>query len=86
MAAVGFWSVRQNTTLKNSTPLFVIGGMILGAALAWGGLSLPGVETGISLSSNTGRHSDCHIGQAAHCSGRFTGCGVYGVSWFCPWG
>jgi len=24
--------------------------MILGAALAWGGLSLPGVETGISLS------------------------------------
>jgi urease accessory protein len=50
MAAIGFWSVRQNATLKNSTPLFVIGGMILGAALAWGGLSLPGVETGISLS------------------------------------
>jgi urease accessory protein len=50
MAAIGFWSVRQNATLKNSTPLFVIGGMILGAAMAWGGLSLPGVETGISLS------------------------------------
>ncbi|WP_227499001.1 HupE/UreJ family protein [Marinobacter sp. ELB17] len=34
MAAIGFWSVRQNATLKNSTPLFVIGGMILGAAMA----------------------------------------------------
>ncbi|MBQ0832845.1 HupE/UreJ family protein [Marinobacter sp.] len=50
MAAIGFWSVRQSTTLKNSTPLFVIGGMILGAAIAWGGMSLPGVETGIALS------------------------------------
>lgn len=50
MAAIGFWSVRQSATLKNSTPLFVIGGMILGAGLAWGGLSLPGVETGIAFS------------------------------------
>ncbi|MDO6442885.1 HupE/UreJ family protein [Marinobacter sp. 2_MG-2023] len=50
MAAIGFWSVRQSTTMKNSTPLFVIGGMILGAAIAWGGMSLPGVETGIALS------------------------------------
>tara|TARA_R110002095_G_scaffold118812_1_gene103529 strand:- start:1632 stop:2210 length:579 start_codon:yes stop_codon:yes gene_type:complete len=50
MAAIGFWSVRQSATLKNSTPLFVIGGMILGAAIAWGGMSLPGVETGIALS------------------------------------
>ncbi|MFT7339031.1 MAG: urease accessory protein [Marinobacter maritimus] len=50
MAAIGFWSVRQSATLKNSTPLFVIGGMILGAGIAWGGLSLPGVETGIALS------------------------------------
>lgn len=50
MAAIGFWSVRQSATLKNSTPLFVIGGMVVGAAIAWGGLSLPGVETGISLS------------------------------------
>ncbi|WP_298448844.1 HupE/UreJ family protein [uncultured Marinobacter sp.] len=50
MAAIGFWSVRQSATLKNGTPLFVIGGMILGAAIAWGGLSLPGVETGIALS------------------------------------
>ncbi|SFM67153.1 HupE/UreJ family protein [Marinobacter zhejiangensis] len=50
MAAIGFWSVRQSTTLKNATPAFVIGGMILGAVLAWGGLSLPGVETGITFS------------------------------------
>jgi urease accessory protein len=50
MASIGFWSVRQNATLKNSTPLFVIGGMILGAVLAWSGMSLPGLETGISLS------------------------------------
>jgi len=50
MAAIGFWSVRQSATLKNSTPLFVIGGMVVGAAIAWGGLSLPGVETGIALS------------------------------------
>jgi urease accessory protein len=50
MAAIGFWSVRQSATLKNSTPLFVTGGMVVGAGIAWGGLSLPGVETGISLS------------------------------------
>ena len=50
MAAIGFWSARQSATLKNSTPLFVIGGMVVGAGIAWGGLSLPGVETGISLS------------------------------------
>jgi urease accessory protein len=50
MAAIGFWSARQSTPMKNATPAFVIGGMILGATLAWGGLSLPGVETGITLS------------------------------------
>ncbi len=50
MAAIGFWSVRQSNTMKQVTPLFVIGGMILGAGIAWVGMSLPGVETGISLS------------------------------------
>jgi urease accessory protein len=50
MAAIGFWSVRQGNTMKKITPLFAIGGMILGAGIAWGGMSLPGVETGISLS------------------------------------
>jgi urease accessory protein len=46
----GLWSVRQNATPKNSIQLFVIGEMILGAAIAWGGTSLPGAETCISLS------------------------------------
>ncbi|GAA3565789.1 HupE/UreJ family protein [Marinobacter xestospongiae] len=50
MAAIGFWSVRQSKLMKNATPAFVVGGMILGAALAWGGLGLPGVETGITFS------------------------------------
>ena len=50
MAAIGFWSVRQSTVMKNATPLFVVGGMVLGAGLAWGGMSLPGVETGITFS------------------------------------
>ncbi|TDT37015.1 urease accessory protein [Halospina denitrificans] len=50
MAAIGFWSVRQNTLMKNATPAFVLGGMVLGAGLAWGGLALPGVETGIGVS------------------------------------
>ena len=50
MAAIGFWSVRQSNTMKQITPLFVIGGMILGAGIAWAGMSLPGVETGITFS------------------------------------
>ncbi|MBQ0832984.1 HupE/UreJ family protein [Marinobacter sp.] len=50
MAAIGFWSIRQNTTMKNGAPLFVVGGMVLGAAIAWGGVSLTGVETGIAMS------------------------------------
>mgnify|MGYP005844871989 CR=1 FL=1 len=50
MAAVGFWSVRQGNLMKNATPLFVVGGMILGAGIAFAGIALPGVETGIVLS------------------------------------
>lgn len=50
MAAIGFWSARQSVTMKNATPLFVVGGMILGACLAVAGIGLPGVETGIVLS------------------------------------
>jgi urease accessory protein len=49
MAAIGFWSVRQSATLKNSTPLFLIGGMILGAGIGFSGMPIPGVETGIAL-------------------------------------
>lgn len=50
IAAIGFWSVRQSKTLRNATPLFVIGGMVLGAMLAWTGLTMTGVETGITFS------------------------------------
>ncbi|MFL1405850.1 HupE/UreJ family protein [Marinobacter sp. M1N3S26] len=50
MAAIGFWSVRQGNVMKNATPLFVVGGMILGAGIAFAGIALPGVETGIVLS------------------------------------
>lgn len=50
MAAIGFWSMRQSTAMKRGTPLFVVGGMVVGAAIAVGGVSLAGVETGIALS------------------------------------
>lgn len=50
MAAIGFWSIRQSATMKRGTPLFVVGGMIVGAALAWSGLNFIGVETGIAMS------------------------------------
>ena len=46
---------RRDGDVRRVGPLhaaaaFVIGGMVLGAALAWGGQSLPGVETGITFS------------------------------------
>ncbi len=50
MAAIGFWSIRQNTGMKRGAPLFVVGGMVIGAAIAWSGISLAGVETGIAMS------------------------------------
>jgi urease accessory protein len=51
MAAIGFWSVRQSGTMKNITPVFVVGGMILGAGIAFAGFSMPGVETGVAFSA-----------------------------------
>lgn len=50
MAAIGFWSIRQSTAMKRGTPLFVVGGMVLGAAIAWAGVSMVGVEIGIAMS------------------------------------
>ncbi|GAB2796629.1 HupE/UreJ family protein [Halomonas shantousis] len=52
MLAIGLWSVRQAGVSRRFMPLLVLGGMWLGAALAWGGLglALPGVETGIAMS------------------------------------
>lgn len=50
MLAVGLWSVRQEGSLRRCMPLLMLAGMWGGAALAWGGLAVPGVETGIALS------------------------------------
>lgn len=50
MAAIGFWSIRQGTGMQRGAPLFVVGGMLVGAAIAWSGISLAGVETGIAMS------------------------------------
>ncbi|MHB0774421.1 HupE/UreJ family protein [Halomonas sp. WWR20] len=50
MLAVGLWSARQAGVQRRFMPLLVLSGMWLGAALAWGGLALPGVETGIAMS------------------------------------
>ncbi|MDR5902434.1 MULTISPECIES: HupE/UreJ family protein [Halomonas] len=50
MAAIGVWSVRQGPLMRRGAPLFMIGGMLLGAMLALGGVALPGVEAGIIAS------------------------------------
>jgi urease accessory protein len=50
LSAIGLWSARQARPLGRAVPGLAALGMLLGAGLAWGGLSLPGVETGISLS------------------------------------
>lgn len=50
MGAIGFWSIRQSPTLKRGIPIFVVGGMIVGAGMAWAGISLAGIETGIAMS------------------------------------
>lgn len=50
MAAIGLWSIRQSTTMKRGTPLFVIGGMLAGAGIAMVGFGVPGVEAGITFS------------------------------------
>ncbi|WP_048305847.1 HupE/UreJ family protein [Halomonas sp. PR-M31] len=50
MLAVGVWGVMQGGYQRRFTPLMVLGGMWLGAGLAWAGMNLTGVETGIALS------------------------------------
>ncbi|WP_148255115.1 HupE/UreJ family protein [Aidingimonas lacisalsi] len=50
MLTIGLWSVRQGVTFRRWSPAAVLGGMWVGAGLAWGGMALPGVETGIALS------------------------------------
>jgi len=50
MLAIGAWSLRQPGRPGRVTPLLAVAGLLLGAGLAWGGLSLPGVEVGIAFS------------------------------------
>ncbi|MBZ9557117.1 MULTISPECIES: HupE/UreJ family protein [unclassified Modicisalibacter] len=50
MVAIGLWSVRQSSTLRRVMPLLIALGMIAGAALAWAGVPLVGVEFGIASS------------------------------------
>ncbi|WP_136255035.1 HupE/UreJ family protein [Onishia niordana] len=49
LLAIGLWSARQSRPLGRAVPGLAALGMLLGAALVWAGLSLPGVETGIAL-------------------------------------
>ncbi|WP_205599125.1 HupE/UreJ family protein [Halomonas faecis] len=50
MLAIGIWSLRQPGLLGSVTPILAVAGMLLGAGMAWGGASLPGVEFGIAIS------------------------------------
>lgn len=50
LAAIGLWSVKQASPAYKWTPVMGAVGMILGAAMAWTGMSLFGVETGIATS------------------------------------
>lgn len=50
MLAIGLWSVRPGGSPGRAVPWLVALGMLLGAGLAWGGMRVPGIETGIALS------------------------------------
>lgn len=50
MLAVGLWSLRQSRAFSRVAPILAAGGMLLGAGLAWVGMTLPGVEFGIGMS------------------------------------
>lgn len=50
MAAIGFWSIRQGAAMKRSAPILVVIGMLSGAFIAWGGISIVGAEVGIAMS------------------------------------
>ncbi len=50
MLAIGLFSLRQSAAMGRAVPLLAMGGMLLGAGLAWAGVALPGVEFGIAMS------------------------------------
>jgi urease accessory protein len=50
MIAVGLWAAQQGGRAMWAVPAAFVGAMMLGGGLAWAGLSLPHVETGIAAS------------------------------------
>jgi len=50
MLAIGLWAAQQGGRALWAVPAAFVGAMILGGGLAWSGLALPQVETGIAAS------------------------------------
>ncbi|WP_461575721.1 HupE/UreJ family protein [Thiobacillus sp.] len=50
MIAVGLWAAQQGGRALWAVPAAFVGAMVLGGGLAWSGIALPHVETGIALS------------------------------------
>jgi urease accessory protein len=50
MIAVGLWAAQLGGRALWAVPAAFVGAMVLGGGLAWGGFSLPQVETGIAAS------------------------------------
>lgn len=50
MIAIGLWAAQQGGRALWAVPAAFVGAMLLGGGLAWAGLSLPHVETGIAAS------------------------------------
>ena len=50
MIAIGLWAAQQGGRALWAVPTAFVGTMLLGGGLAWSGLPLPQVETGIALS------------------------------------
>jgi len=50
MIAIGLWAAQQGGRALWAVPAAFVGAMLMGGGLAWAGLSLPHVETGIAAS------------------------------------
>lgn len=50
MIAIGLWAAQQGGRALWAVPAAFVGAMVLGGGLAWSGIALPHVETGIALS------------------------------------
>ncbi|MDO9220123.1 MAG: HupE/UreJ family protein [Thiobacillus sp.] len=50
MIAIGLWAAQQGGRALWAVPLAFVGAMVAGGGLAWAGLTLPQLETGIAAS------------------------------------